>query len=76
MRISKIILIGVLYVVLGWCHHSSAAPEFALEKDSIEIHLNFLKRSGREISFPLEIATGRPKVGLVLSGGKDRKSVV
>ncbi|MGB2768409.1 MAG: patatin-like phospholipase family protein, partial [Candidatus Zixiibacteriota bacterium] len=72
MRLSKTILIGVLCVVLGWRHHSSAASEFALEKDSIEIHLDFLKRSGREVSFPLEIATRRPRVGLALSGGGAR----
>jgi NTE family protein len=72
MRLSKTILIGVWLIFLGWYHHCPAAPQLPGEVDSIEIRLDFLERSGNEISFPVEIATRRPKVGLALAGGGAR----
>lgn len=72
MRLSKIILSGVLLSLPGFCHHSSAAPPSDERADSIEIRLDFLGRAGNELSFPVETATRRPKVGLALAGGGAR----
>jgi len=72
MRLSKITLIGVLFIVLGWCHCSLASPEFIEEENSIEIRLDFLHTPSEQIPFPLRTIPRGPKIGLALSGGGAR----
>jgi len=72
MRLSKAIIIGAWLVWLGWCGHCRAAPAVPGEADSIEVRLDFLDRPENEMSFPVEIATARPKIGLALAGGGAR----
>lgn len=72
MRLSETILIGVLLIVPGWCQNCPAAPEVTGDADSMLIRLDFVRPPGSEVSFPVEITTGRPKVGLALAGGGAR----
>jgi NTE family protein len=72
MRLSKRILIGVWLIFLGWYLHCPAAPQVPGEVKSVEVRLDFLEPSGNGISFPVEVATRRPKVGLALAGGGAR----
>jgi NTE family protein len=72
MSLSKTVLIGVWLIFVGWYHRCPAAPPFDEQTGSIEIRLDSLGHPGNELSFPVEIATRRPKVGLALAGGGAR----
>jgi len=71
MTIFRTVLIGIW---LGfWGLFSSGFASSSIEApDSLEIRLDFPKSGSGEISFPVEAATRRPKVGLALSGGGAR----
>ncbi len=78
MKSLSIIFVGIFVVLYGWLCQGVAASEFLEDQvhkiggDSIEIRLDFLHKPKEMISFPLKATTGRPRIGLALSGGGAR----
>jgi NTE family protein len=72
MKSQKRILPWFLYLILALCQVCFTALKSFGDSDTTIIRLEFVQPRPGEIAFPLKETSGRPKIGLALSGGGAR----